>query len=99
MFDNNIILHLRNRMMYNSYGNNKIMMIVGKENLDHFVFGSIFLAQFETIFDYNRKEISFIVQYEKDRSSIFDKTYSNENRNTYNLNVLHFLIYLVIILI
>ena len=98
VFDNNIILHLRNRMMYNSYGNNKIMMIVGKENLDHFVFGSIFLAQFETIFDYNRKEISFIVQYEKDRSSIFDKTYSNENRNTYNLNVLHFLIYLVIIL-
>ena len=98
VFDNNIILHLRNGMMYNSYGNNKIMMIVGKENLDHFVFGSIFLAQFETIFDYNRKEISFISQYEKDRSSVFDKAFSNGKKKPYNTDTLQFIIYLVMII-
>ena len=98
VFDNNIILHLRNGMMYNSYGNNKIMMIVGKENLDHFVFGSIFLAQFETIFDYNRKEISFISQYEKDRSSVFDKAFSNGKKKPYNTDGLQFIIYLVMII-
>ena len=97
VFDSEIILHLRNSMMYYTYNKNKIMHIVGKDDLDHFIIGGTFLSQFETVFDFKGKTISFVVQYEKNRTSMVDPSYISLKSTDTQHKIVYFIIVISII--
>ena len=60
VFDNKIFLHLNYNTLIYPKNNEEMILIIGKVNLDHFIFGSIFFAHYETIFDANNQKISFV---------------------------------------
>lgn len=97
VFDSKIILRLRNLMMYYSYDKYKIMHIVGKDDLDHFIIGGTFLSQFETVFDYKSKTISFVVQYEKNRTTMVDRNYISMGSTDAQHKIVYFIIIITII--